>query len=109
MPKKHLAKAKALPRLHDFSHMQKLPFSLVQPIQLKVCITNSYHIACWVKLSADDILKYIPYFSQKTEFGISCKLSPQETICIKCQILFFFFFIRKISSVCHLLNLLIAF
>ena len=27
-------------------------------------------------------------FSQKTGFDISCKLSPVETICMKCQILF---------------------
>ena len=27
-------------------------------------------------------------FSQKTDFDISCKLSPIETICTKCQILF---------------------
>ena len=27
-------------------------------------------------------------FSQKTGFAISCKLSPVETICMKCQILF---------------------
>ena len=27
-------------------------------------------------------------FSQKTDFDISCKLSPLETICMKCQILF---------------------
>ena len=33
-------------------------------------------------------LKYISYFSQKTGFDISCKLSPKETICMKCQILF---------------------
>ena len=30
----------------------------------------------------------ISYFSQKIDFGISCKLSPQETICLKCQSLF---------------------
>ena len=41
-----------------------------------------------VKLSADNILKYFSYFSQKTGFDISCKLSPLETICMKCQILF---------------------
>ena len=28
------------------------------------------------------------FFFQKPEFGISCKLSPKETICIKCQTLF---------------------
>ena len=27
-------------------------------------------------------------FSQKTRFDISCKWSPMETICMKCQILF---------------------
>ena len=27
--------------------------------------------------------------SQKAEFDISCKLSPQETICMKCQILLY--------------------
>ena len=27
-------------------------------------------------------------FSQKTDFDISCKLSPMETLCMKCQILF---------------------
>ena len=31
---------------------------------------------------------YFSYFSQKTGFDISCKLSPQETVCMKCQILF---------------------
>ena len=28
-------------------------------------------------------------FQKKTGFDISCKLSPKETICMKCQILFF--------------------
>ena len=31
---------------------------------------------------------YFSYFSQKTGFDISCKLSPKETICMKCQTLF---------------------
>ena len=31
---------------------------------------------------------YFSNFSQQTGFDISCKLSPKETICIKCQILF---------------------
>ena len=30
---------------------------------------------------------YFDYFSQKTGYGFSCKLSPMETICMKCQIL----------------------
>ena len=32
---------------------------------------------------------FFAYFSQKIGFDISCKLSPEETICIKCQSLFF--------------------
>ena len=31
---------------------------------------------------------YFSYFSQKIRFDISCKLSPKETICMKCQFLF---------------------
>ena len=38
--------------------------------------------------TADDILKYFLYISQKTGFDILCKLSPMESICMKCQILF---------------------
>ena len=34
------------------------------------------------------MMKYFSYLSQKTGFDISCKLSPMETICMKCQILF---------------------
>ena len=45
----------------------------------------SKNLACWVKISADNNLKY---FSKKIGFDISCKLSPQETICMKCQSLF---------------------
>ena len=33
-------------------------------------------------------MKCFSYFPQKTGFDISCKLSPMETICIKCQIMF---------------------
>ena len=40
-------------------------------------------------MSADDILKYfLLFFKTKIRFVISCKLSPEETVCIKCQILF---------------------
>ena len=39
--------------------------------------------------SADNKLKYFfSYFSQKTGFDISCKLSLLETVCMKCQTLF---------------------
>ena len=33
-------------------------------------------LACWIKISAEDILKYYSYFSKKIGFDISCKLSP---------------------------------
>ena len=46
------------------------------------------------------------YFSQKTWFDISCKLSPMETISMKCQILFSGQKIRKNISKCCLLKLL---
>ena len=39
-------------------------------------------------ISADAKLMILFLFSQKTGFDISCKLSPLETICMKCQILF---------------------
>ena len=41
--------------------------------------------ACWVKYAEDEFLKYFP---QKTGLNISHKLSPIETIDVKCQILF---------------------
>ena len=31
---------------------------------------------------------FFTYFSQKTVFDISCKLSPKETISVKCESLF---------------------
>ena len=40
------------------------------------------------KISADDILKYFSYDSYKIGSDTSCKLSPKETICMKCQLLF---------------------
>ena len=57
---------------------------------LSVEISNQHakHLAHWVKISLDDIFKYFFYFTQKTGFAISCKLSPLETVCMKCQILF---------------------
>ena len=45
-------------------------------------------LAHWIKFSAEEILKYFLYISQKTGFDISCKLSPVETFCMKCPILF---------------------
>ena len=44
----------------------------------------------------------LSYFSPKTGFDISCKLSPVETICMKFQILFFCKNKNNISKYCHL-------
>ena len=54
---------------------------------------------------ADGILKYFSYFSQETGCDISCKLSPLETTCMKCQLLFSVEN-KKNISVCRLLKIL---
>ena len=46
---------------------------------------NTFMLSMLGKNFNTQILKYL--FSQKAEFDISCKLSPQETICMKFQIL----------------------
>ena len=53
--------------------------------------------------SADNKLVIFSYFSQKTRSDISCKLSPLEIICMKCQNLFWRK-LRKNISLCHLLK-----
>ena len=58
---------------------------------------SSLSLALWAQFSADDILKYFSYFSQKTGFDISRKLSPQETICMKWQSLF----VWKNKKICN--------
>ena len=55
---------------------------------MKVIIQIFNHLALSIKFSADHVLKYFSYFSKKIGFNISCKLSPVETIHMKCQILF---------------------
>ena len=49
--------------------------------KMKKCMCGMYikSTACWVKTSADEMLKYF-IFSQKIGSGISCKLAPQEQI-----------------------------
>ena len=39
-------------------------------------------LACWVKISADDILKCFSYFSRKIGFDTLCKLPLKKTICM---------------------------
>ena len=38
------------------------------------------HLACWVKFLAENILTYFSFFFSKIIFGISCELSPKETV-----------------------------
>ena len=57
-----------------------------------------------MKVSQDDILKYFSYFFQQTGFDISCTMFPMETICRKVKSCFLGK-LRKIVSICHLLNL----
>ena len=68
---------------------------LPQTSSCHLLVFNFYH----------DKLVIFSYFSQKTGFDISCKLSPLETICMKCQNLFFGKN-KKNISVCHLLKIL---
>ena len=63
---------------------------------------NRLCIYSHVKFSTEDILNYFP---QKTGFDISCKLSPNETICMECQILFSVKN-NKVISKCRLLKML---
>ena len=38
-----------------------------------------YHLSYWVKISADEILKYfLICFNHKIGFDVSCKLSPKR-------------------------------
>ena len=46
------------------------------PLKFCICIQDYEHLACWIKNSADEILKYFSPFFQKIVFEISYKLSP---------------------------------
>ena len=50
--------------------------------------------------SADDKLMIFFLFFQKIGFVISCKLSSKETICMKCQSLFYGTNKKNISKFC---------
>ena len=60
--------------LHVYNHISIFTLSIGTP----------EYLALWVKFSADVKLKYFFLFSHKTGFDISCKLSPMETIGMKC-------------------------
>ena len=51
-------------------------------------ISSEQQKALWIKISVDNFLKYVSYFFPENRIDISCKLSPVETICLKCLILF---------------------
>ena len=53
-----------------------------------VCKASRITLSTLGKTSADGILKYISYFTKKTGFDISCKLSSLKAICMKCKIRF---------------------
>ena len=63
----------------------------VLQILVNLVLSVMYYInilsTLWAK-SADDRLLIFLLFFHKTEIDISCKLSPVETICMKCRILF---------------------
>ena len=64
---------------------------------------NLYHsLGIFSRRQIDDIFLI---FFQKTGFDISCKLSPKETICMKCHILFSEKNKKNISK-CRLLKIL---
>ena len=39
----------------------------------------------WANSAAHTLMIFFLFFSEKTGSDISCKLSPEETICMKCQ------------------------
>ena len=43
---------------------------------------------CWIRILAHDILKYFFLFSPENWLVLSFKLSPKESVCVKCQNLF---------------------
>ena len=61
-----------------------------------------YLMLSLVKFSADDILLYFSFFSYQIGIDILCKLSPVETICMKCQILFSGKNKKNITNLCYL-------
>ena len=81
---------------------------------LEACIFEHSHgvavASCWTlsmlgkNISSRQIDDIFSYFSGETDFDISCKLSPEEAVCMKYQSLFALK-IRKISSVCRLLKM----
>ena len=58
-------------------------------LNIKLTHANCYFLTLttlWSDSAADKWVIFL--FSQKTGYDISCTLSPLDTICLKCQILF---------------------
>ena len=82
-------------RLHGWSksslgaclkvHMHCLMYIMNNDLELQISSSTFTNLKA---NSEDDKLMTFSYFSQKTGFDLSCKLSPLETICMKGQILF---------------------
>ena len=58
----------------------------------------------WANSANDKSMIFFSYFSQETGFDSSHKLSPLETVCMKCQNLFQGN-LRKNISICCLLKI----
>ena len=75
--------------------------------QIKTNTLLSNFTILWANLADDKLVIFFSFFffSRKTEFDMSCKLSPFETVCMKRLILFFGKNKKNISK-CRLLKIL---
>ena len=66
--------------------------SLVKKIaENLLCVSSFLRLTLtrlWADSADDKLVKFFSYFSLKIGSDTSCKLSPNETICMECQILF---------------------
>ena len=53
--------------------------ALLKKLKQVIRALSTLRLACWVKKFS----RHIVIFPQKIGFDISCKLSPEETICMK--------------------------
>ena len=69
-------------RIYAFDDKMKKKVKVSPKLDINLFVT---FIALWANLAADKLTIFFLIFSQKIGFGNSCRLSPMETICIKCQ------------------------
>ena len=79
----HLASGRT--HINAYLHCNKLFRNITSQ---NTCKELKFTIATIWANSAGDTLISFSYFTHKVDFDISCKLSPRETICLKCQSLF---------------------